>query len=142
MRRFLVAGNWKMHGSQAMTAELISGVAEQLGVAAESGDNLPYDVLFCPPSPYLESARQQIQGLPFNIGAQNVSPYKSGAYTGEISIDMVAEFGCKYVLLGHSERRELYGETDQEVAEKFAACINQVNVIPVLCIGETLHDRQ
>ncbi|MBX2848511.1 MAG: triose-phosphate isomerase [Acidiferrobacterales bacterium] len=140
MRRFLVAGNWKMHGSQEMTKALISSVAEQLNVI-EQGP-LAYDVLFCPPAPYLASAQKTTEGLPFSTGAQNVSCFDSGAYTGEISLAMLAEFACEYVLLGHSERRELYAENDRQIAEKFAACINNSEIKPVLCVGETLLDRQ
>lgn len=142
MRRFLVAGNWKMHGSQTMTAELISDVAKKIGVSSGSQEQLAYDVLFCPPAPYLAQAQQATAQLPLSIGAQNVSPFKSGAYTGEISLEMLSEFSCDYVLLGHSERRELYAETDQQIAEKFAACIENSKIIPILCVGETLSDRQ
>lgn len=142
MRRFLVAGNWKMHGSQSMTAELISGVAEQLNIEASSGSSLPYDVLFCPPAPYLVLAQTAVEGLPFSIGAQNTSQFDKGAYTGEIAVSMLNEFDCDYVLLGHSERRELFGETDTQIAEKFAACIENNKITPILCVGETLSDRQ
>lgn len=142
MRRFLVAGNWKMNGSQDMTTELISDVAQRLNVIANEKADLLYDVLFCPPAPYLVAAKIATTGLPFSIGAQNVSPYQAGAYTGEISLDMLAEFSCDYVLLGHSERRELYAESDQQVAEKFAACIEKGGIVPILCVGETLADRQ
>ena len=142
MRRFLVAGNWKMHGSQTMTAELISDVAKKIGVSSDSQEQLAYDVLFCPPAPYLAQAQHATAQLPLSIGAQNVSPFESGAYTGEVSLEMLTEFACDYVLLGHSERRELYAETDQQIAEKFAACIENSKIIPTLCVGETLSDRQ
>lgn len=131
-----------MHGSQTMTTELISGVAQQLNLLSNSAEKLLYDVLFCPPVPYLSTAANAIDGLPFTLGAQNVSPFEQGAYTGEISLTMLDEFGCEYVLLGHSERRELYAENDAQVAEKFAACHDNSNITPVLCVGETLSQRQ
>jgi len=142
MRRFLVAGNWKMHGSQAMTTELISGVAKELGIAPDSSEKIAYDVLFCPPAPYLGHAGEIVKGLPFSAGAQNVSAFSQGAYTGEISLAMLLELHCDFVLLGHSERRELYGETDAQIAEKFAACVENGQIVPILCVGETLSDRQ
>ena len=123
MRRFLVAGNWKMHGSQKMTTELVAGVAQQLKLNRDTANKLSYDVLFCPPAPYLGDAREAVKDLPFNTGGQNVSPHIKGAYTGEVSLAMLQDFACEYVLLGHSERRELYAETDEQIAEKFVACI-------------------
>ena len=130
-----------MHGSQNMTTELVSGVAGSLN--ALDGELPSFDVLVCPPSPYLAVAQASISGTPIMLGAQNVSAHEQGAYTGEISLPMLAEFGCKYVLLGHSERRELYGETDAQVAEKFAACVaSDTQIKPVLCIGEKLQQRQ
>lgn len=142
MRRLLVAGNWKMHGSQAMTTELISGVATELGIGLDSTETLAYDVLFCPPAPYLGLAGEIVKGLPFSAGAQNVSAFSHGAYTGEISLSMLQELQCDFVLLGHSERRELYGETDTQIAEKFVACVENAKTVPILCVGETLSDRQ
>lgn len=144
MRRILVAGNWKMHGSVDMTTELIAGVSNSLSEFSESGE-LAYDILVCPPFPYLAKAADIAgsQSINVAVGAQNVSPHASGAYTGEISLSMVAELGCTYVLLGHSERREYYDETDEIVAEKFAACIEaEPLVTPVLCIGESLAERE
>lgn len=130
-----------MNGSQAMTAELISGVAKHLG-SLHAG-TLAFDVLVCPPTPYLAAAQHAAADTGIIVGAQNVSPFDHGAYTGETSIAMLSEFSCKYVLLGHSERRELFAETDAQVAEKFAACVAESStVIPVLCVGETLAQRQ
>lgn len=140
MRRLLVAGNWKMHGSLQMTAELIEGVAK----AVSSGDSpLPYDILVCPSAPYLANAQQLVsaQSIAISVGAQNVSQFEQGAYTGEVSLPMLQELGCQFVLLGHSERRQYFGETDEVVAEKFAASI-ETQVTPVLCIGETLAERE
>ena len=130
-----------MHGSLAMTAELISGVSDGLKQLANRQPG--FDVLVCPPSPYLAVTQAAIADSTIQLGAQNVSAEVQGAFTGEISLPMLNEFGCSYVLLGHSERRELFGETDQQIAEKFAACIaSETEIIPVLCIGETLKQRQ
>lgn len=134
-----------MHGGIELTAELISGVSRHvLGNARISEQKvLAYDILMCPPAPYLSQASVLAEAQPIAIGAQNINANDHGAYTGEISLDMVSEFGCEYVLLGHSERRELFGETDSQIAEKFAACTNKKNApVPVLCIGETLTDRE
>jgi len=140
-----------MHGSHDMTVELVSGVAESASEGA-NGAPLAYDILVCPPAPYLSLAVSVADTLSdqakvlVSVGAQNVSPHEQGAYTGEISLSMLAELGCTYVLLGHSERRELFGETNQQIADKFAACIagaaDAVKVKPVLCVGELLADRQ
>ncbi len=149
MRRLLVAGNWKMHGSHEMTVELISGVAER-AAHISAGSALAYDILVCPPAPYLSLAAATAESSDVNsqimIGAQNVSPFEKGAYTGEISLPMLAELGCSYVLLGHSERRELFAESDQQIADKLAACIADNDaankITPVLCVGELLADRK
>lgn len=145
MRRLMVAGNWKMHGSVEMTSELIAGVSREVLEMATLSEQraLPYDIVVCPPAPYIAQAVANADCQPIAVGAQNVSPYEQGAYTGEISLSMLAELGCKYVLLGHSERRELFAETDAQIAEKFSACISDTSsIIPVLCIGETLAQRQ
>ena len=145
MRRFLVAGNWKMHGSSKMTTELISGITSSVYENAANGE-LSYDILVCPPAPYLSQAVNTVGGNKnphVFVGAQDVSPFEKGAYTGEISLPMLADLGCKYALLGHSERRHVFGETNDSVAEKFAACaVSETDIIPVLCVGETLSDRE
>ena len=144
MRRFLVAGNWKMNGSLKMTTELISGIAAGALEKATNGDP-GYDILVCPPAPYLShavSASQSASDLVL-VGGQDVSPYEEGAYTGEVSLPMLAELGCQYVILGHSERRHLFGESSESVAEKFAACAaSEFDSVPILCVGETLPDRE
>jgi len=143
-----------MNGSQDMTAELISGIAEGVLEKASNGE-LGYDILVCPPAPYLShavAASTQSALADYNdsimVGSQNVNPNEKGAYTGEVSLPMLAEIGCSYVLLGHSERRVLFGENDQRVARKFAACVAALDadddrnkVIPILCVGELLADR-
>jgi len=142
MRRLLVAGNWKMHGSVEMTVELITGVSQAVSAA---GPVLPYDILVCPPAPFLAKAVDVVNNKDAQIyvGAQNVSAFTHGAYTGEIALPMLAELACKFVLLGHSERREHYAESDDVVAEKFAACSqSEAEIVPVLCVGETLAERE
>lgn len=134
-----------MHGSSEMTSELICEVSRRaLDMASISEQRvLAYDILVCPPAPYLSQAVAVSESLPIAVGGQNVSQYQQGAYTGEVSLPMLLEIGCDYVLLGHSERRELFGETDQDIAEKFAACVkSDGKITPVLCIGETLVERQ
>ncbi|MCX8087523.1 MAG: triose-phosphate isomerase [Rhodocyclaceae bacterium] len=134
MRRKLVAGNWKMHGSLATNAELLAGVkAGVAGLAAE--------VAVCVPYPYLAQAQQVLAGSPVAWGAQNVSEHAQGAYTGEVSAGMLKDFGCRYVIVGHSERRTYYGETDAIVAAKFEAA-QKAGLIPILCVGETLEERE
>ena len=133
-----------MHGSSEMTADLISGVARRALDAARLSEQrkLGYDILVCPSAPYLGQAVVNSESQPIAVGAQNVSQYRDGAYTGEMSLSMLAEVGCEYVLLGHSERRALFGETDHDIAEKFSACLDQSSIIPVLCVGETLAERK
>ncbi len=133
-----------MNGSLSFTAELISGVAARASHAA--GQNPPnYDILVCPPAPYLGLAVEQSnsQSVSIAVGAQNVSSHLKGAFTGETSLPMIADLGCEYVLLGHSERREYYQESDVLVAEKFSACRSfDSSLVPVLCVGESLEERE
>jgi triosephosphate isomerase (TIM) len=135
MRVKLVVGNWKMHGSlaanQALLQALIPAVAALKSV----------EVAVCPPYPYLVQAGALLGGKPIAYGAQNVSPYENGAYTGEVSAAMLAECRCRYVIVGHSERRSLFGESSELVAEKFQAVI-EGGMVPILCVGETLTERE
>lgn len=126
----LVAGNWKMHGSRAANAALLDALVK---------DN-PSGCAVCVPFPYLGQVAERLRGSPIAWGAQNVSEHAQGAYTGEVSAAMLAEFGCRYVLVGHSERRQLYGETDRQTAAKFAA-VKAAGMTPILCVGETLQER-
>ncbi len=135
MRKFLVAGNWKMNGDSAANDELIGGIISGLPQA----DNL--EVLVCPPFPYLSAVKGLIEGSNVLLGSQNVSEHVAGAFTGEISPAMLKEVGCQFALVGHSERRALYGETSDQVAAKFAAAL-AAGLTPVLCIGETLKERE
>jgi triosephosphate isomerase len=134
MREFLVAGNWKMNGSTAASEALISGIVA--GVPAGSG----FRLLVCPPFPYLASVASQISGSAVALGAQNVSEHESGAFTGETAPSMLKDVGCNYVIVGHSERRAIYGETSERVAAKFLAA-QAAGITPILCVGETLEER-
>jgi len=134
MRKRLVAGNWKMNGSRVANKALLEAVVA--GLAGVSG----VECAVCVPFPYLGEVAEQLRGTAVPWGAQNVSEHAKGAYTGEVSAAMLAEFGCRYVLVGHSERRQLYGETDGQVAGKFAAALD-AKLVPILCVGETLEER-
>ena len=134
MRRKLVAGNWKMHGSLAVNAELLQGVRS-------GATGLKAEVAVCVPFPYLAQARQALDGSTVAWGAQDVSEHAQGAYTGEVSAAMLADFGCRYAIIGHSERRSYYGDTDAVVAAKFEAA-QQGGLVPILCVGETLDERE
>jgi triosephosphate isomerase len=135
MRRILVAGNWKMHGSRGMVKELLQGLLA--GAANENGA----DLAVFPPFPYLGEAQALLQGSPISWGAQTLNPVAQGAHTGEVSAGMLVDFGCRYVLVGHSERRTIYGESDVDVADRFAAAL-AAGLEPVLCVGETLEQRE
>ena len=131
----LVAGNWKMHGN----TETASKLAEQL--AEQWGDNLAVEMVLFPPFVHLSAVKAAVANSAITVGAQNISQHRSGAYTGEISGAMLVDQGCDYVLVGHSERRELFGESNQTVAEKFKAA-QDVGLTPILCVGESLQQRQ
>ncbi|MEM9209388.1 MAG: triose-phosphate isomerase, partial [Pseudomonadota bacterium] len=135
MRKYLVAGNWKMNGSTAANQALLDGV---LAGHAPSGQ---VDVLVCPPSVYLESIGKAVAGSGIALGAQTVSEHNSGAFTGEVSAAMLLDQGCSYVIVGHSERRAMYGETSEQVAAKFAAA-QAAGLTPVLCVGESQSQRE
>ena len=135
MRNFLVAGNWKMHGDDASNRALVAGIIE----GAPAADNV--SLLVCPPFPYLASVASQLQGSAVELGAQNVSEHQAGAYTGEVASRMLRDVGCRYVIVGHSERRALYGESSVQVAEKMAAALG-AGLVPILCVGEMLEERE
>ena len=135
MRRILVAGNWKMNGSRAMVEALLGGLL----AGTESGADV--DMAVFPPFPYLAQTRSLLAGSSIAWGAQNLNPVSSGAHTGEISASMLLDFVGRYVLVGHSERRTLYGESDDDVAERFEAALT-AGLEPVLCVGETLEERE
>jgi triosephosphate isomerase (TIM) len=135
MRGRLVAGNWKMHGSLAANQRLLEAVKSYAATRPS------VDIAVCVPFPYLAQAAAMLAGTSVALGAQNVSEHDSGAYTGEVSGAMLRELDCRFVIIGHSERRTHYGERDALVAAKFAAA-QRVGLIPILCIGETLAERE
>ena len=135
MSTMMVAGNWKMNASTLtntdLTNALVAGAATLTNV----------QMVVFPPAPYLGQVQELLADSAIAVGAQNVSDKAQGAYTGEVSATMLKDFGVKYVLVGHSERRSLYGESDAIVAAKFKA-VKTAGLIPVLCIGETLAQRE
>jgi triosephosphate isomerase len=133
MRRKLVVGNWKMHGSRPVNAQLIAAL-----VGAR-----PYgcDVAVCVPFPYLSETAVALTGSDLRWGAQDCSAHEQGAFTGEVSAGMLAEFGCRYAIVGHSERRQFHQEGDQLVADKAKAALAK-GVTPIVCVGETLAQRE
>lgn len=138
MRTRVVAGNWKMHGSLAANQRLLEAVR----AGAQDGRALAGVALaVCVPFPYLAQAEAVLRGSAVALGAQTLSEHDSGAYTGEVSGAMLRDFGCRFVIVGHSERRALYGERDAQVAAKFLAA-QRAGLKPVLCVGETLDERE
>lgn len=135
MRRKLVVGNWKMYGNLARNKALLGGVLE--GVRELRGAD--YGV--CVPYPYLAQAQAALQGSNVAWGAQNLSQHEQGAYTGEVASGMLSDFGCRYVIVGHSERRALFHDDDEIVAAKFGAAI-KAGLTPIFCVGETLAERE
>jgi triosephosphate isomerase len=135
MRRRLIAGNWKLNGSRAANAALLAALGNRL--PAERS----YDAMVCPPFVYLAEVAAALQGSGVLLGAQNVAAEASGAFTGEVSAAMLRDVGCSHVIVGHSERRALYGETDPIVVRKFQAA-RASGLTPILCVGETLQERQ
>jgi triosephosphate isomerase len=131
MRKLLIAGNWKMHGSRASIQLLLEGMKI---------DAHKVDAVVFPPYVFLEQVSHLLKNTPIAWGAQNLSHEPSGAFTGEISATMLIEMGCRYVLVGHSERRSLYGESDEIVAKKLLAA-HAAGLRPILCVGETQAER-
>jgi triosephosphate isomerase len=134
MRRKLVAGNWKMHGSRADNGALVEAI-----LAAPKLESV--DCVLCPPLVYLADIARLLRGASVKLGAQNVCAEPAGAYTGEVSAAMLKDVGCEYVIVGHSERRMLFGEDDVLVARKFAAAQSR-GLLPILCVGEQLAERE
>jgi len=135
MRTKLIAGNWKMHGSKPEIRSLIGGILAKLD------SNRAAEVMVLPPFPYLPLVDSLTDATPVMLGAQNLSAHASGAYTGEVSGGMLADWNCSHVLVGHSERRALYGESSETVAKKFVAA-QDAGLQPILCVGESLEDRE
>ena len=135
MREKLVVGNWKMNGGLATNAKLLHALAG--GWEARAGRAL----VICVPFPYLGQAQAALTGTTIRWGAQNASEHAAGAYTGEVAASMLAEFGCHYAIVGHSERRQRYRESDAEVAAK-ASAVLAAGLTPIACVGETLAERE
>lgn len=138
-RRPIIAGNWKMHNNKAQAKELVDGI--MYGVSSLDADKMP-EVVIAPSYTALWQAYDLIKNEPkIALAAQNVNPNPSGAYTGEVSLDMLADFNVKYVIIGHSERRQMFGETDEFINQK-AIAILEKGLIPIICCGETLEQRE
>ena len=135
MRRCRVVGNWKMHGSRAANAELLAGLIAELGQFDAA------DVAVCPPFVYLGDALATLADTRILVGAQNCAVEPAGAFTGEVAADMIADMGCHTVIVGHSERRALYGEADAVVATKVNLALS-AGLEPILCVGESLEERE
>ena len=135
MRRKLIAGNWKMNGSLAANAVLLEGIKAGLGHPPNCA------VAVCVPAPYFAQCRDALANTAVTWGGQDISMHVFGAFTGEVSGAMLADFGCAYVIVGHSERRTYHSESDDLVAQKTIAAI-RAGLIPVVCVGETLAERE
>ncbi len=136
-RRPFIAGNWKMNLNRAESVALARGIAEK------RSSHETADVAICPPSVYLEAVREAIKGygVDIGVGAQNMHYEPSGAFTGELSATMLADIGCQYVILGHSERRQFFGETSEQVKKKTKAALG-AGLVPIVCVGELLAERE
>ncbi|KUG25791.1 triosephosphate isomerase [hydrocarbon metagenome] len=136
MRRKVVAGNWKMNMNLSGTIELISAIKKEL-----SKSESKTEVIVCPPFTSLETAVTLVKGSSIKAGAQNMHYENDGAFTGEISADMLKSVGCEYVILGHSERRTLFGESDEMINKKVKKALSS-GLKPIFCVGETLEERE
>ncbi|WP_234265704.1 triose-phosphate isomerase [Hydrogenophaga sp. NFH-34] len=134
MSRKLIAGNWKMNGGLAANESLVKAMLAGLAAPA-------CDVALCAPAPYLAQLQGLLQGSPIAWGAQDVSAHEQGAFTGEVSAAMLKDFACRYALVGHSERRQYHGETDETVATKAQRAL-AAGITPIVCVGETLAQRE
>jgi triosephosphate isomerase (TIM) len=134
MRPKLIVGNWKMNGSRAVNAALLAEIAAGL-------DGAKAAVAVCVPAPYLQQCEDALEGSPIAWGAQDVSAYEGGAYTGEVCAKMLSDFACRYVIVGHSERRAYHGESSELVARKAQAALKE-GLTPIVCVGETLGQRE
>lgn len=134
-RRQLVVGNWKMNGSLRENAALLDAITKGWQGKRNA------DVVICPPFPYLHQVQERLRDSGILLGAQTVNEQDKGAYTGEISASMLADLDCKFVIIGHNERRRMQHESDLHVAQKFVA-VQKAGLIPILCVGESLQDRE
>ena len=137
MRRNIVAGNWKSNELFSQADELINDIAEGL----REFDNTDVDVIVCPPFPYLELVGDASEDVEFFVGAQNVSKFDNGAFTGEVSAKMLQSMNIDYCIVGHSERRKYFNETNQDVAEKVNKLL-EADINPIVCVGESLEQRE
>jgi triosephosphate isomerase len=135
MRRTLIAGNWKMNGSLSSIQTLINGIKDGLADVKNA------DLAVCPPAIYIPRVRELIGEAKIGLGSQNICDQDSGAFTGELAPSMLKEFNCNYAIIGHSERRSLYAESDELVARRFAMAVKS-GITPLFCIGETLDERE
>lgn len=135
MRRKIVVGNWKMNGALASNEALLKALKEKFP------KEISVDMVVCAPYPYLFQVQSFLKGTPIHWGAQNVAKSQSGAFTGEVSVSMLKEFGASYVIIGHSERSTAYCESDENIASKFMM-IKKTGMTPILCVGETLIERE
>jgi len=135
MRQPLVAGNWKMNGSTDSVTALLAGIKAGIDSVTTA------EMAVCPPYVYIPQVASTLAGTPVRYGAQDVSDQESGAYTGEVSPGMLMDMGCTYAIVGHSERRSIYGESDEFTASKFAAA-RKAGLVPILCVGELLDERE
>lgn len=138
MRKKLIAGNWKMNGSLAANQTLLSGIKTGLAATLQADRA---QVLVCPPALYLAQMQLELQGTGIAFGAQDVSVHNSGAFTGEISAQMLQEMGVSHVIVGHSERRAYHAESNELVAQKVVQVL-AAGMCPILCVGETLEQRE
>jgi triosephosphate isomerase len=136
-RRPLLAGNWKLHGTIAGAVRLAEGVREALGGLGSAPGR---DVVLCPPFTAVAAVAAAVAGSPIGVGGQDCFWERTGAYTGEVSAEMLREAGATHVILGHSERRQYFGETDESVARKAGAAV-EAGLVPIVCVGERLEDR-
>lgn len=135
MRKPLVAGNWKMNGSIESIKVLLDGIKAGVGEVANA------ELAVCAPAIYIPLVQEQLNGSDVGWGSQDVSVHESGAYTGETATSMLHDYGCKYAIVGHSERRTYHGETDEVVADKVETA-RKAGLVPIFCIGETLEERE
>ena len=135
MRRLLIVGNWKMNLNRKDASKLASAISEQTAQYPE------VDLAVCPPFVYIDSVAQAIGEATLGLGSQNVYHEANGAFTGEISVSMLQDFGCQYVILGHSERRHILGETDDDINKKVQAVL-KAGLTPIVCVGELLEQRE
>jgi triosephosphate isomerase (TIM) len=135
MRKKLIVGNWKMNGRLADNAQLLADVSDGIGALSD------VELAVCAPYPYLAQVSTLLNPVHVSWGAQDVSRYADGAYTGDVSAEMLCDFGCRFVIIGHSERRSCFGESDAIVVEKYKRVV-ATGISPIVCVGETIHERE